>query len=374
MSLPHNASAPSGVSAPTAPPYLDVGCSAKRRRIAVGLSGGVDSAVCALLLREQGHEVIGVTLLMQPTTAAQEEAAAVAEQLNIPHHTVDLRERFEACVLRPCWDAFERGETPNPCVLCNPNVKFHGLLSCARELGCDAVATGHYTRIAFDEQDRPLLLRGVDTQKDQSYFLHALDSDTLRRIRFPLGNMTKPEVRALAKHHGLASAERTESQDVCFGNSENHVAEMLRQRYHGNAVPGVITDEDGKILRHHDGIHRFTLGQRRGLGVATGQRAKIISIDAQSGTIVISSRPDASCRQTCVAEPFRWHGEPPACGASVIAQVRYRQKPAAATLEAISLDQRRVRVRFAEPVFSVTPGQSLVLYDGARVLGGGTIC
>ena len=362
---------------------LDIGHSNKKR-IAVGLSGGVDSTVCALLLREQGHEVIGVTLLMQPATASNSElrtspsellpAAAVAQQLGIPHHVVDLRERFEACVLRPCWEAFERGATPNPCVLCNPNVKFFGLLACAQEHGCDAVATGHYARVERDAQNRPSLLRGTDTQKDQSYFLHALDTEALARIRFPLGNMTKPEVRMLAMQYGLVSAERIESQDVCFGDAENHVAEMLRQRYHGKTIPGVITDETGKILRQHDGIHQFTLGQRRGLGVATGQRAKVISIDTQSGTIVISSRPDASCQNMCDAEHFRWHREPLACGTEVVAQVRYRQKPVRATIEEHSPGQRTIRIRFTEPVFSVTPSQSLVLYDGDRVLGGGVIC
>lgn len=345
------------------------------QRVIVGLSGGVDSTVCAWLLREQGHEVIGVTLLMQPAAhgapAVQEDAAAAAQQLGIPHRTVDLRDRFESHVLRPCWETFGRGATPNPCVLCNPNVKFYGLLACARELGSDAVATGHYARIAFDAQRRPLLLRGADARKDQSYFLHALDADTLARTRFPLGGMTKPDVRALAAQHGLTRTGRAESQDVCFGGAESHIAETLRQRFHGKAVPGVITDEDGNILRRHDGIHPFTLGQRRGLGVATGQRAKVISIDAQSGVIVISSRPGASCRQACVAEPFRWHREPPACGASVTAQVRYRQKPVTATVEACS--GGTLRLRFAEPVFSVTPGQALVLYDGDCVLGGGVI-
>ncbi|MCL1920574.1 MAG: tRNA 2-thiouridine(34) synthase MnmA [Kiritimatiellaeota bacterium] len=349
-------------------------------RIAVGLSGGVDSAVCALLLRDQGHEVIGVTLLLHDTPSLEGErprepqtpsaqAAAVAEQINIPHHVIDLRERFESEVLRPCWGAFERGTTPNPCVLCNPLVKFHGLLNAAHEYGCDAVATGHYARVTPDGQ----LLRGADTQKDQSYFLHALDTETLARTRFPLGGMTKPEVRARARQYGLASAEKPESQDVCFGDAESHIAEALRQRYHGQALPGVITDEAGNVLRRHDGIHRFTLGQRRGLGVATGQRAKVISISTQDGTIVISSRPDASCRQTCSAEHVRWHGEPSPCGASVTAQVRYRQKPVAAIIEALSPAHRTVSVRFTEPVFSVTPGQSLVLYDGDRVIGGGVI-
>jgi len=351
-------------------------------KIAVGLSGGVDSTVCSLLLRDQGYEVVGVTLLMQAKKDDQEKkacggsdsiavAAAVAEQLGIQHIVVDCRVPFEREVIRPCWDTFSRGATPNPCIQCNPRIKFASLVRCAQEQSCAHVATGHYARIAYDEQHRPVIRRGADKDKDQSYFLYGLSADVRQMVQFPLGDMTKPEVRVLAQHYGLVNAARAESQDVCFSIEDGHIAEQLRKKYNGKAIPGTIVDESGKVLGHHDGIHQYTIGQRRGLGVATGERAKIVSIDATTGTIVLSSRPDAVYGTTCKARAFYWHRETPAIGTVMMAQVRYRQKPVAATLE--TTEGNTIGVRFSEPVFGITPGQSLVLYEGDCVLGGGVI-
>lgn len=354
----------------------------KKRRIAVGLSGGVDSTVCSMLLRDQGYEVVGVTLLMQSEKDEQAKkacggsdsisvAAAAAAQLGIQHLVVDCRTPFEHKVIRPCWETFSRGATPNPCIQCNPHIKFASLVQCAQEQNCALVATGHYARIAYDEQQRPMIRRGADADKDQSYFLYGLSAAVRQMIRFPLGDMTKPEVRRLAQHYGLVNAARAESQDICFSIQDGHIAEQLRKKYDGKAIPGEIADESGKVLGRHDGIHQYTIGQRRGLGVATGERAKIVSIDAATGTIVISSRPDAAHGSTCLARDFYWHRETPAIGTAMMAQVRYRQKPVSATLETTEGDT--VGVRFAEPVFGITPGQSLVLYDGDSVLGGGII-
>lgn len=356
--------------------------SNSKGRIAVGLSGGVDSTVCSLILRDQGYEVVGVTLLMQPEKDEQAKkacggsdsitvAAAVAEQLGIQHIVVDCRAQFEREVIRPSWETFSRGATPNPCIQCNPHVKFAGLVQAAHEQNCVQVATGHYARIAYDAQHRPLIRRGADVEKDQSYFLYGLSAKVRQMILFPLGDMTKPEVRERAKAYGLVNASRAESQDVCFAGPEGHVAEQLRKKYDGKAIPGAIVDQSGKVLGRHTGIHQYTIGQRRGLGVATGERAKIVSIDAATGTIVISSRPDAVYGTMCRARSFYWHREIPAIGTSLMAQVRYRQKPVIATLEAAMDDS--VSVRFADPVFGITPGQSLVLYDGDCVLGGGVI-
>ena len=354
-------------------------------RIVVGLSGGIDSTVCALLLREQGYEVIGVTLRLRPcgdTDSAQKSccgpdaagmAGSVAAQLGIRHYVIDCREHFEADVLRPCWADFESGATPNPCVRCNADVRFDELLAIARKLGADLVATGHYARVNFDKSGRPLLLRGVDANKDQSYFLHAIAPDTLRHVRFPLGGMTKPEVRALAQARGLVNAARAESQDVCFAGPEGHFAEFLRRQFRGRATPGVFVDEQGRVLGHHSGIHQFTIGQRRGLGFATGERVKVIAIDPATGTITVSDRPEAACSLSCRAEAFRWHREPLQAGDRASAQVRYRQKAVPAEVETLTEDGRALAVRFGEPVFGVTPGQSLVLYDGDLVLGGGRI-
>lgn len=357
----------------------------QQTRIVVGLSGGIDSAMTALLLKEQGYEVIGVTLRLRACGDADSQqksccgpdaagmAGSVAEQLGIRHYVVDCREHFEKDVLRPCWDDFESGSTPNPCVRCNADVRFDELLAIGRTLGAELVATGHYARLGFDEQNRPLLMRGMDPNKDQTYFLHALAPETLRHVRFPLGGMTKPEVRAIAQANGLVNAERAESQDVCFAGPEGHFAEFLRRQFHGRATPGVFVDEAGRVLGRHTGIHQFTIGQRRGLGFATGERVKVVAIDPVTGTIAVSDRPEAACAAACRAEAFRWHREPLGAGGRAWAQVRYRQKAAAVTVEAIGDGGRVVCVRFDEPVFGVTPGQSLVLYDGDVVLGGGRI-
>ena len=353
------------------------------KKIVVGLSGGIDSTVTALLLRDAGYDVIGVTLLMQPQEDAEAQkscggedavgmATRVAAQLQIPHHIVECRARFECAVLKPCWQTFSEGRTPNPCVICNRQVKFRVLLDFADQVGACYVATGHYARIAVDAQQRPRLLRGVDANKDQSYFLHALTPDMLARIQFPLGGLCKPEVRALGQQYGLINAARAESQDVCFAGPEGHVAEQLRLRYSGHAVKGVFKDETGRVVGRHNGIHQLTIGQRRGLGVALGKPAKIIAIHAQNGDVVLSDRPEASYGTQCDAQAFYWHVAADRA-ATYSAQVRYRQKPVPADLRAVSDTGSDVSVTFAEPVFGITPGQALVLYDGDAVVGGGTI-
>lgn len=353
------------------------------KKIVVGLSGGIDSTVTALLLRDAGYEVVGVTLLMQPQENAEAQkscggedavgmATRVAEQLQIPLHVVECRALFERAVLKPCWQIFSEGRTPNPCVICNRLVKFRALLDFADQIGAFYVATGHYARITLDAQQRPRLLRGVDTNKDQSYFLHALTPDMLARIQFPLGGLCKPEVRALGQQYGLVNAARAESQDVCFAGPEGHVAEQLRLRYGGTVVSGVLKDETGRVVGRHGGIHKLTIGQRRGLGVALGKPAKIIAIDAQSGDVVLSDRPEAAYGTQCEAQAFYWHVAADRA-ATYSAQVRYRQKPVAAQIRTMSDAGSDVAVTFAEPVFGITPGQALVLYKGDVVVGGGTI-
>ena len=356
-------------------------------RIVVGLSGGIDSSVTALLLKERGYEVIGVTLRLQAcgdhTAGGQQKvccgpdpadmAGAVAAQLGIRHYVIDCRERFERDVLVPCWADFESGATPNPCVRCNAGVRFDAMLAFGRKLGAGQVATGHYARLELDGQNRPLLVRGVDPDKDQTYFLYAVAPETLRHVCFPLGGMTKPEVRAIAQAHGLVNAGAAESQDVCFAGPEGHFAEFLRQQFNGRATPGVFVDEAGRVLGWHSGIHQFTVGQRRGLGFAAGERMKVVSVDPATGTIIVSGRPGAAFSAMCRAEEFCWHREPLKPGDRAMAQVRYRQKAVGAAVETVGEGGRTLRVLFDEPVFGVTPGQSLVLYDGDLVLGGGRI-
>jgi len=352
-------------------------------RIVVGLSGGIDSAVTALLLKEQGYEVIGVTLRLRMCgdkdgqqksccgPDAADMAGSVAAQLGVRHYVVDCRELFERSVLRPCWQTFESGATPNPCVWCNARVRFDELLNVGRRIGAECVATGHYARLQRDGQGRPLLMRGVDPNKDQTYFLHAISPETLRHVCFPLGGMVKPEVRAVAQANGLVNATRGESQDVCFAGPEGHFAEYLRQQFQGRATPGVFVDESGHVLGHHSGIHQFTIGQRRGLGFAAGERMKVVAVDPVTGTITVSGRPEAACSTGCRAEDVCWHREPLKPGDRAMAQVRYRQKAVGVTVE--ESGEGKLRVAFDEPVFGVTSGQSLVLYDGDLVLGGGRI-
>lgn len=352
-------------------------------RIVVGLSGGIDSAVAALLLKEQGYEVIGVTLRLRVCgdkegqqksccgPDAADMAGSVAAQLGIRHYVVDCREPFERSVLRPCWQAFEEGATPNPCVWCNARVRFDELLGMGRRIGAERIATGHYARLETDGQGHPLLMRGKDPNKDQTYFLHAITPEMLRHVCFPLGGMLKPDVRAVAQANSLINAKRGESQDVCFAGPEGHFAEYLRQQFQGRATPGVFVDEAGRILGHHSGIHQFTVGQRRGLGFATGERTKVVAVDPATGTIIVSGRPEAACATVCRAENMCWHSDPLKTGDRTTAQVRYRQKGVGATVE--SNEAGLLTVRFDEPVFGVTPGQSLVLYNGDIVLGGGRI-
>lgn len=356
-----------------------------RGRIVVGLSGGIDSSVAVLLLRAEGYEPVGLTLRLRACSSADGAkrsccgpdvagaAGAVARQLGIRHYVVDCHEAFDERVLRPCWDAFAGGRTPNPCVLCNATVRFERLVAFADEVGAVGVATGHYARTERGDDGSVRLLRGVDPKKDQSYFLHAVPAALLARVRFPLGGMLKSEVRELARAQGLVNAERAESQDVCFAGPDGHFAEYLRAQFGGRPVPGVIRDAAGRVLASHEGIHRFTLGQRRGLGVAAGVPVRVRSIDPATGEVVVSAEAADLLSSECMATECRWIAETPRRGERVQAQVRYQQTAEGATVE--DLDERagRVRVRFETPVSAVTPGQWLVLYRGDEVVGGGVI-
>lgn len=355
----------------------------KKKKIAVGLSGGVDSTLAALLLQQQGFEVVGVTLKLHQRAAAEVQdnkcggnlstlrAQRSADELGIPLHVVDCCRNFESFVLKDSWEAFEAGCTPNPCFVCNGTVKFVELLSTARTLGAEKIATGHYARIGYDSQERPVLQRGIDTNKDQSYFLSGLSSEILRSTLFPLGSMKKTEVKRLADALGLSSATLKESQDLCFAAPEGHFSNELCSRFGGKPTPGVFVDEHGKQLGTHDGIHQYTIGQRRGLGFATGERVKITSIDPESGIIVVGGGPEAACAWECRAAPFNWSRSPLLCGERALAQVRYRQSAVEAVIE--NCAHNSLRLRFSTPVFGVSPGQLLVLYQDDCVVGCGTI-
>jgi tRNA-specific 2-thiouridylase len=351
-------------------------------RVAVAMSGGVDSAVAAALLRDGGRDVIGLTARFWQCDEqgpqrgcgdAVDEARAAAGVLGIPHHVVDCREEFERLVLRDAWEEYARGRTPNPCIRCNVAMKFGLLLDHARRLGADHLATGHYAAVVrATDGGRWTLLRGRDEQKDQSYFLFALADHQLGAALLPLADLTKEQVRQLARQHRLPNAERAESQDACVDPGEAGFAEVLRRRFAGAARPGAIVDEAGNRLGEHAGVHRFTIGQRRGLGVALGQRAYVLRIDAGRAEVVVGNDERALAARGLLASHARWLVDlPEGARRRAAVQVRYRHAAAPALVERTSSTE--LRVQFDEPQRAVTPGQAAVLYDGRRVLGGGWI-
>jgi tRNA-specific 2-thiouridylase len=351
----------------------------RRERVVAAMSGGVDSSVAAALLVRQGFDVVGVTLRLNECTEgggdrtccgldAEAEARDVADRLGIPHRVIDGRESFLAEVLAPAWAEYAAGRTPSPCVACNQRLKLGRLLDLARGLGATSVATGHYARVVARPGGGTALLRGVDRNKDQSYFLFALSDAQRAAFRTPLGDRDKPAVRALARELGLGNACRAESQDACFGGDAGF-AESLRQRMFAPAVPGRLLAADGTVLGTHAGVHRFTIGQRRGVGVAAGRRAWVVAIDAGSGDVTLSCDPRALDAAGLLATGAVWH-EPPSARA-VHVQIRHRQAPVGARLEPTG--PGAFSIRFDAPVRAVTPGQAVVAWDGDRVVCGGWI-
>lgn len=342
----------------------------------VALSGGVDSSVAAALLIEAGHEVAGVTLVQTCRPAGDGggcccdpgDARRVAEQLGIPHTTLDYTDLFCREVIRPFVTAYQSGLTPNPCVECNRRVRFGALLAEADRLGFDLLATGHHARIWRDSQGRHLR-RGADPEKDQSYVLFMLGQRHLARLAFPIGEITKVEVRRRARALGLSSAERAESQDLCFVGRGGY-REFLRGQLPESHAPGPIVDTAGREIGRHSGVAGFTVGQRRGLGVATGEPRYVVAVRPDTATVVVGRREDllaAGCR----VGGMSWVAGAPPEGGGLEAKVRYRSPAAAAQAE--PGDGEEWRVWFDEPQAAVTPGQAAVLYRGDEVVGGGTI-
>jgi tRNA-uridine 2-sulfurtransferase len=349
------------------------------QRVVVAMSGGVDSSVAAARLVEQGHDVIGVTLHLwdypddgsvRGRCCAPEDihdARRVADKLGIFHYTYDRRELFEAQVVTPFVDAYLSGVTPSPCVNCNRGVKMQELLQIATDLDAGHVATGHYARVDTSREPA-MLLRAHDADKDQSYFLHMLQPDVLRRLMFPLGTSSKAEVREQALRLGLAGAEKGESQELCFvqkGRYDQFVSERAPERLR----PGKIVDAAGRTLGDHAGIHRFTLGQRKNLGVSTGERAYVVDVDPESRQVTLGPRERLLARgarlgNVALAPDVRL---PMTCEVAV----RYRGQAHRAHVQ--RWGATGLEIEFAEPALAVVPGQVAVLYQGERVLGGGAI-
>ena len=339
-------------------------------RIAVALSGGVDSAVTARLLLEAGRAVAGITFRVGHGAPPPEAAVAVAARLGIPHHVVDLAETFAREVLEPFIAGYARGETPSPCALCNPRIKFGALLSAARDLGCGQLATGHYVRAGTDADGRHRLFRGADPDKDQSYFLFGLSQEQLALARFPLGAMRKADVRRLGSDWGLVSHDKPESQDLCF-LPDGDYARLVAERHPEAVRPGEIVDGCGRVLGRHRGGCRYTPGQRRGLGLAGGPWY-VVAVRPASNTVVVGTVEEASTARVCVTG-VNWQGTPPAAGVTeeVAAQLRYRMCPVSARLTVDGAGD--VELALAAPVLGVAAGQAAVWYAGDALLGGGWI-
>ena len=365
-------------------------------KIAVAMSGGVDSSAAAAILKEQGHELVGFTMQLwnQRRGISVDEhgdplpsrccslddvydARRVAEELGVPFYVLNLEDDFERDVVQPFVDSYLNGETPIPCVSCNSRLKFASLDRLAESLGCEKVATGHYARVEFDETlNRYRLLRGRNLQKDQSYFLWELTQQQLSRALFPLGEMSKPEVRDVAREHSLAVADKSESQEICFvpdGNYAGFIDRYLKAEDAENRLPGEgeIVTAAGEVVGQHSGIHRYTIGQRRGIGIAAERPLYVIGIDAPRNRVVVGEQDELLAKEF-VAAGVNWIANDnlqDPVRAEV--RVRYRHTPAPATIT--PLDNGRARVMFDEPQRAITPGQATVFYRDDEVLGGGWI-
>ncbi len=348
-------------------------------RVLAAMSGGVDSSVAAHLLLGAGHEVVGATMLLHdgpdsPAVARDlADAAAVAARMGIEHRVLDWRERFRELVIDDFVRTYEAGRTPNPCFTCNRTVKFGLLLDYAREQGFDYLATGHYAQVSHGAPDkRHRLLRAADPAKDQSYFLAGLSQGQLAGTLFPLGALTKPEVRVIAEQLGLSNAHKGESQDICFVPDGDYLGFL--ERLHGGPYPaGPLVTVDGRTVGEHRGLAAYTIGQRKGLGVALGAPAFVCAKDAATNTVTLGG-PDDLLAQACVVERWNWIADPEDVAekpSAVQAKTHYRQAPAPATI--VSLPDGGVRIEFAEPVRAIAPGQAAVAYRGDDVVGGGTI-
>ena len=350
-------------------------------RIVVAMSGGVDSSVAAGLLVREGHEVIGLSMQLYDQQQGEirfgscctlddlYDARRVARTLGIPHYIVNFERRFEEHVISDFVREYASGRTPIPCVHCNGDLKFASLVERAEGLGAQAVATGHYARVEFDEETRRYRLkRGADPRKDQSYFLFTLTQPQLARARFPVGALDKPAVREEARRLGLRVAEKPDSQEICFVAAGEH-ADLVGRR--AALDGGEIRDASGRVLGRHEGIHRFTIGQRKGLGVATGIPLYVVDIDAGSSVVTVGPREQLE-RTSLTASRVTWiSGDAPTAPVRADVRIRYRHREAAATVTPV--DASRVRVVFDEPQAAITPGQAVVFYGGDTVLGGGWI-
>lgn len=344
------------------------------QRVFIAVSGGVDSSVAAILLREQGYACTGVFMITHDQAhAAQADAERVSEQLGLELHVLDLRKDFQ-CVVDYFGETYQKGQTPNPCVYCNRAIKFGVLWDWARARGADHIATGHYAAIR-EYNGRPALAAAQDPARDQSYVLSMIRREVLGHILFPMADITKDRVRQIAGEHGLITQHKKDSQEICFIPDNDYVA-RLRQWRPDIGAKGKVVDTDGRLLGEHDGIHRFTIGQRRGLGIALGKPAYVVRIDPETNTVTLGSKEDLLSRSLLAAD-INWLIDPPTAPFAARVKIRYNHRGAPATVRPDPDRPDRARIDFDPPVSAVTPGQAAVIYltsaPDAIVAGGGWI-
>ena len=360
--------------------------NAKRsQRILVAMSGGVDSSVAAALLVQQGYDVVGATMKTFCYSGGSGEAPSktccgldgitdarrVSDTLGIPHYVFDVEEDFTRDVIDDFVSEYARGRTPNPCVRCNSNTKFKDLMKRGRLLGCDGIASGHYVRIDHSNVSAPTLYRGIDTSKDQSYFLWGLPKEMLPLLYFPLGDLTKRQVREQARALGLVTADKPESQEICFVPTGDYrdLLEKRLESHHPALEPGLIIAGDGEVLGEHSGYANFTVGQRKGLGGGFGQPLYVIEIRADSREVVVGTAEEGASHGVEIGD-VNWLASPLPDDSPIRVQIRYRASAVPATVHSTD---GPVTLAFDEPQRAVTPGQSAVFFEGERVLGGGRI-
>ncbi len=348
----------------------------------IAMSGGVDSSVAALLMKERGYECIGCTMKLYDNEDAGidrghtccslddiEDARSVARALGMPHYVFNFKDDFREKVIDRFIRCYECAMTPNPCIDCNRYIKFDRLYQRARELGCDCIVTGHYARVEL-EGGKWVLKKGIDETKDQSYVLYNMNQDLLAHLVLPLGGMRKTEIREIAERHGLVNASKPDSQDICFVPDGDY-ARVIELHTGRTYEPGNFVSTDGKVLGRHKGIIRYTIGQRRGLGIAADQPLYVCRIDTEKNEVVLGQLQDLLSCEAAAADMNWISGEMPSAELRCCVKTRYRQKEQPAVVKAS--EDGSIRIVFDQPQRAITPGQAAVLYDGDRVLGGGTI-